>query len=307
MRIHLAGLEKTGFINSVGLTGHKYGLFSYFHMSRNPDAEQRRCLGLMCEFDLDMICDSGLFTMMFGSGKGKKHDLAGMVDYTRRYIARVKQYGLPKVTMVECDVHKILGMPSVFELRKHFRDSGIPTIYVWHREEGIDGLLKLVEEEQYVAISVPELRIIFKSHAKYESGVIELLTKIEKRCAEKSLPMKKVHLLGNTIEYTMKNRQAYSCDSTSWLAGVRYGQGIVYRHQNLTKAHIRSPLFQHLRESAREEYPSAFARVMSMSTTEKMRQYLWNTFVSASSYSKYQQFLDSHYQWIGGPRGSNAR
>lgn len=295
MRIHLAGLEKTGFTTAVGLSGQRYGLFSYYHMGRNPQNEQELVLERMRRYKLELICDSGLFTLMFGSGKGKAYDLPFMVEYTRRYLAQAVNYKLEALTIVECDVHKIIGMPAVHELRKYFRDSGLPVIYVWHREEGIDGLMKLCEWADYVAISVPELRQIFKQHdAKYQGGVIELLAKINEHT-----PGKKVHLLGNTIEYTMKTRQAYSCDSTSWLAGVRYGQGIVYHHQNLTKAHLRSPLFAHIRERAREEFPDAWAEFDTLTINPRFKNYLWNTFVSAVSYNRYQSYLDANYQWIG--------
>lgn len=295
MNIHLAGLEKTGFITSVGLSGHKYGLLSYFHMNRNPEKERRRCIDLINEFDLDVIVDSGLFTMMFGAGKGKAYDMAAMVEYTKKYIEEVSAYGLKKFRVVECDVHKILGMKEVFELRKHFKGAGIETIYVWHKQEGIDGLLALADEA-YIALSVPELRILFKqSESQYQAGVFNLLSKLKRHRG--ALPMPKVHLLGNTVEITMRTSVAFSCDSTSWLAGVRYGQAIVYRDKRLIKAHIRSELFKTMIESVKKDHPGAFEKIFALSTTEKMKKYLVNTFISAESFRRYQEFLNSSFQW----------
>jgi hypothetical protein len=295
LRIHLAGLEKVGFITSCGLSGHKYGLMSYYHFSRNPPKERVACIELINSFGMEMIVDSGLFTMMFGSGKGQSYDLPFMIEYTKKYLEEVRSYGIKNMTVVECDVHKIIGMDAVFELRKVFADSGLQTIYVWHAEETIDGLMRLAESVDYMALSIPELRILFKGRShRYQSAVFDLLGRIK---VNGRVP--KIHLLGNTVEETMKARAAYSCDSTSWLAGVRYGEGLVYRQHRILKANIRSKSFVGLKDVMREQKPEAFERIYAMSTSDTMKEYLLNTFVSAESFRRYQEYLDSIYPWEG--------
>lgn len=298
MRVHLAGGEQIKFLEMVAATGHKYSLLSYFHLKRKPEAEQRRVIECLNENGFQIIVDSGLFTMMFGSGKGQTYSLPQLVDYTKRYLADMQACGLKNMTVVECDVHKILGMPAVFELRKQFEDSGIPTIYVWHREEGIEGLSKLAAEKAYIALSVPELRILFAAQAtRYQAAVFNLLGRLKSELGHTGMP--KIHLLGNTIKETMETTLAYSCDSTSYLSAVRYGNAIVFDNGNLDKMHIRSPSFEKLVRQTIDGDAKVRALIDRLTPAEKFRYYLEICFVCALSYYRYQRWLDQRFTWEG--------
>ena len=79
MRIHLAGIESVSNIARIGRI--KYGLLSYYHIKQNS-----RVVDDLNDAGIEVICDSGIFSMMFGAGKGKTYDLQYMVEYTKRYI-----------------------------------------------------------------------------------------------------------------------------------------------------------------------------------------------------------------------------
>lgn len=295
MRIHLAGADKPRFIEPALLAGHRYLLTTYYKLKK----EQPKVLAEMVNLfntGSDLIIDSGLFTMMFGAEKDRSYDLPFMRDYATKYIADVKSYGIRNVTIVECDVHKILGMPAVHELRKQFADSGLDVIYVWHVEETIDGLLELATREKYIAISVPELRIFFKGKGvSYKAGVHDLLARIRAHCGAK-LP--RIHLLGNTVELTMRNHLAYSCDSTSWLAGVRYAQGSVYRNGTFRKVHLRSKAFEDAKQAVIHQHQNSL-RPGLLTSMPASHDLFFNLVTLADSYHRYQLWLDSHYTWKG--------
>lgn len=168
------------------------------------------------ETSLHTIQDSGLFTLMFGSQKGVEKNEAlinrwydGMIEFTL-------EHGAP-VTCVECDCQKILGVEKAWEFRERMRRD-LPKqnriINVFHLEDGQKGLDRLIEYSDYLAVSVPELRFAGKSNMVYE-----IVSYIKNRKPEID-----IHLLGCThLETLRKCNFCTSSDSTSWIAGKRFG------------------------------------------------------------------------------------
>lgn len=292
MKVFLAGTEGVPFHKLTALAQVKNALFSYYHISKKKE-ESKKVFDAMNEAGQEVICDSGLFTLMFGAGKGGNYDLEYMKDYTRTYIGNAKQFALNKLTIVESDVHKLLGMPAVFELRKQFEDSGMNVLYVWHKEEGIDGLFRMAEKYNYIALSVPELRIILKdSPYRYQDAVHDLLRKIKNNVSK--LP--RIHLLGNTVQETMETNIAYSCDSTSWLAGGRFGRSMVFNNSKLKAVSIRDELFLQTKKQVSDHHPRIFQFLEEQYDKEKTKDYMMGNFMGAYAYKQYQDWLDKHYK-----------
>ena len=163
---------------------------------------------------LHTIQDSGLFTLMFGARKGKKDEALinkwydGLVEFTL-------QHG-QNVTCVEIDCQKILGVEKAWEFRERIRKD-LPCnriINVFHFEDGKEGLDRLIEFSDYIAISVPELRIL-----KKKNMVPKLARYIKSR-----KPDIDIHLLGCTELALIKECSfCTSADSTTWTIPKRFG------------------------------------------------------------------------------------
>lgn len=293
MRIHLAGCE-----NNFSLLALRAGcrnlLFSYYHIQKTGDAGRSRLFNIWNQNSVEsVICDSGLFTMMFGAGKGKTYSFPELDQYAEAYIKQAKNYALNNLTIVECDVHKILGMKEVFELRKRFEDSGMRVLYVWHKEEGLEGLYRMAEKYRSIAISVPELRTLFVgSKIRYQDAVFDLLSKIKKNVP--ILP--RIHLLGNTIRETMQTSIAWSCDSTSWLSSTRYGNASIFVNNEFKPCHVNSEIW---RRVCNENYSEDAAFIKTNISPTASIDYLLSNLCYARQFMKYQNWLDAHYQWIG--------
>lgn len=164
-----------------------------------------------------VIQDSGLFTLMFGAGKGRKVDHGCLLDWQDKLIKFVMQNNL-KCSCVEIDCQKLLGVDEAWFFRKRMREK-LPNrqINVFHWEDGKDGFDKIIDFSDYVAISVPELRIV--KPRQYRIVAVELA-----KYAKKRKPNIDIHMLGCT-EYSMLRDISFctTADSTSWLSGVRYG------------------------------------------------------------------------------------
>lgn len=87
----------------------------------------------------------------------------------------------------------------------------------------------------------------------------------------------------------MRTHIAYSCDSTSWISGVRYGNIKLYHHGTLKTAHIRSDAYK----TAAAEF------VKTRPELAGAKPHTVGIHFAANSYKRYQDWLDRNYQWVG--------
>lgn len=196
-----------------------------------------------------VIQDSGLFTLMFGSQRGKKDESLvnkwydGLVRFTNEYTQGV--------TMVEVDCQKILSPSKAWEFRQRL-SVDCPNnriINVFHLEDGQDGLDRLIEFSDYIAISVPELRFAGKANQ-----VPVLASYIKKK-----KPSIDIHLLGCTeLKMLEKCRFCTSADSTTWTIGKRFGY-LEQKHissikTDMVKDKFGADVYARIQEYNKKEY-----------------------------------------------------
>lgn len=168
------------------------------------------------------IMDSGLFTLMFGAMKGKEFDYAFLRSWMHRLVEFAKSTEfVSDISVVECDCQKLIGPEYAWELREEMR-SLMPNrsiINVFHLEDGPDGFDRLVEFSDYIAISVPELRI------NRPKDYREMTATLARR-ARKMKPTIDIHLLGCTQkDMLLQNAKiATTSDSSSWSSAIRFGE-----------------------------------------------------------------------------------
>jgi len=235
VRIYFAG---GGFDNITEAIGHPWKLNSFLEVGPKMGRE------IALKSPESTIIDSGLFSFMFGTKKGQiPPTFEAYRDYTRRYIDTLDAYGYRGI-LVECDTHKLLGMDATFRLREEFAPLGDRVIYTWHAPETLEGLIKLAKEKSYIALSVPELRILAGGTAKTgnTTNVLKLLQYLRRHVPAAQWP--RIHLLGCTVPTLMETNLAWSCDSTSWIATTMYGVGFVYEGSGRLKRYdYRGPEF----------------------------------------------------------------
>lgn len=304
MRVHLAdaGQDITTLkrLKTSMMAGHPWRLTSYYYCRKS--GQVRDLINVLTETPESIIMDSGVFTMMFGSDSDPlPATYEAFRDYTRRYLDDLDSWGY-KGLIVEVDAQRLIGVDAVHRLREEFAPLGDRVMYVWHEQEGLAGLETLARERSYIGIGLPELRHIAdqKARGKVKGGkhrvsklmAMDLLRRIHKACGNQP---PRIHLLGCTVEDLMETNLAWTCDSTSWLSGIRYGTGFVYDPATgLEQAHIRSEKFIHYRKAAAQEFPELLAFVAK----EKNPEYWLNCFACAHAFAQYQRWLDSRYQHV---------
>lgn len=269
IKVHFAGAENVDFSTVLHDAGVNYFLFTVLPFiqdqfgikwGRITNAKHLLPHVELPKISKHVIMDSGLFSIMFGACKNVNPDAAFLRNYKDaicRFINENKAYNL---TCVECDCQKLLGVELAWELREQMRKQ-IPNriINVFHFEDGKNGLNKLIDFSEYIAISVPELRLV--KPKTYKEDTYKLACYIKERKPEID-----IHLLGCT-ERKMLQRCKFctSADSTTWQQINRYGGILGKRTKNINK------------EKVRQEWPkiAKLLKQMNIEPTEKRLYYYY--------------------------------
>lgn len=227
IKVHFAGTEVLTHCYAINALNINYSLYTAFPFLERKILKTKKSPLIPChlkgnEFEIPKyiakqskhcIQDSGLFTLMFGSHKGRKDEKLmdswynGLVEFTLN-----NNNG---ATIVEVDCQKVLGVEKAWEYRQRLKNE-IPNriINVFHKEDGQKGLDRLIEFSDYIAISVPELRFLGQ-----KNSTVKIANYIKNK-----KPQIDIHLLGCT-ELKLLNELSFcsSADSTSYLSTVRYG------------------------------------------------------------------------------------
>lgn len=186
-------------------------LESFYYLRNNTDF-----CPLLNKFG-SFLLDSGAFTFMAGSHKGK-------VDwdaYTEEYAAFINKWNIE--LFFELDIDSIVGLQEVERLRfKLEKLTGKKPIPVWHKSRGKDYFIKMCKNYPYVALG----------------GIVT--KEIPKELYEKLFPWFiqtahkygcKIHGLGYTVIANLPKFHFDSVDSTAWLYGNRGGYLYIFRPQ----------------------------------------------------------------------------
>jgi len=214
MKVHFAGYDPFTAVDHLRLAGVRY-LLQTFHAIHTKKQHNKIPYDKLTGFK-HIIIDSGLFTIMFGSEAGAIFGPKEAQAWLDAYITWANGTQFKNVTFVECDVQKKLGADAAWEMRremkKRLKVGGIMNVY--HLED--ENPDKLIAYSDYIGVGLPELRACVTKKERHH-----IVKYISTKASAKG---KKVHLLGCTDKSMMREFSFnYSCDSTSWISGLRYG------------------------------------------------------------------------------------
>lgn len=163
------------------------------------------------------ILDSGAFS----SFSGKLNNIDWDV-YVKKYADFIITNKIQK--FFELDIDCVVGLQKVEDMRKYLEDrTGLQPIPVWHSGRGKEYFYYMCETFPYVGIgttSANEQGRRIRNNPMVLKWFID--TAHENGC--------KIHGLGFTDTTYLKFLKFDSIDSTTWLAGARYGQ--IYEYIN---------------------------------------------------------------------------
>lgn len=277
VKVHFAGTESVDFARVLHHAGVNYFLFTVLAYIKDRFAPKWGSFSCAKGFyayeelpkiSKHTIMDSGLFTLMFGAAKNIHPDEQFIRAYKDAVVEFILEKQLdPSIVCVECDCQKLLGTDVAWDLRMQMREEiPNPIINVFHFEDGKAGLDRMIEFSDYIAISVPELRIV--KPATYKEDTYRLACYIKNK-----KPTIDLHLLGCTEVGMLKRiKFATSADSTSWQQVNRYGT-ILGHHVS----EIREDKFEEKKDDIRN-----ILLQLNIEPTDKRLHYFYNYYVSAT-------------------------
>lgn len=289
IKIHFAGAEAFDRAYICYDAGARYFLFTVlpfimdqFNIKKWGSVDVRKTIqpyNRLPKMAKHVIMDSGLFSLMFGAYKDVRPDESFIRRYKDAICAFIHEKKAYTLTCVECDCQKLLGTELAWELRTQMRDQ-IPNkiINVFHFEDGKKGLDRMIEFSDYIAISVPELRIV--KPKTYKDDTYRIASYIKNRKPEID-----IHLLGGT-EFDMIRQCKFctSADSTSWISANRFGR--------VLGNHIST-----IKKDKYEEICRNTAKLLSeidINPTESITRYFANYWASAYlNLQKYSSYAGS--------------
>lgn len=193
----------------------RYLLITYFY-ARNA-VKDERFLKTMEYFNSNnrLIVDSGAFSFM----NGKRITEEKLNDYCREYVNFLIKYKIKR--FVEMDVDAIMGYDKVLAYRKYIeKQTHRQCIPIFHKSRGKKAFIEMVKKYEYAGIGGIAIKNIKPSEFKYFRQ-LNIYAK-EHHC--------KLHAMGFTPTKNINSYGFYSCDSSSWCSGVRFGT--VYQFRN---------------------------------------------------------------------------
>lgn len=198
MKLCLAGTNSRVELFENSLDELRFVLESHYYM-QPWQAEQIK--------DIEhFMLDSGAFTFL----NSKRN--VDIDDYVEGYIKFINQYDVQH--FFELDIDSIVGYEEVKKIRQKIeRRTKKRCIPVWHKSRGIKEFQALCKKYDYVAIG----GIVTKEIERHEHFLLNAFCDLARSydC--------KIHGLGFTPP-DIKEYRFDSVDSTSWLAGARYGR-----------------------------------------------------------------------------------
>lgn len=171
----------------------------------------------------DFLLDSGAFTFVYGTKKEIDWN-----DYIKRYTDFINKNQIKKY--FELDIDNIVGYDTVIEIRKKLEKlTGIKPIPVWHPSRGLKDFEETTKEYPYVALGgIAGAKKGSKQVKIYEKNFNQFINIAHSNGA-------KIHGLGYTSLTGLKKYHFDSVDSTSWLAGNKYGMVYWFDGKTLQK------------------------------------------------------------------------
>ena len=287
LKVHFAGLENLDFCKVlVECSKINYTLFTAFpfvsEMLGIKCMKMKTCTWKSIDYSdkntKHCIMDSGIYSLCFGSHRELKKDRK-LFDKWYEGLVTLVQESKYSGSVVEVDCQKVLGREVAWEFRERMKrdlpDNRI--ISVFHLEDKQDGLDRMIEYSDYIAVSVPELR--FNKKKNYVRSIASYI--------KNKKPSIDIHLLGCTENKILKDLNfCSSCDSTSWQQVNRYGSLSFNHGEETTKCKNRNIKVDKLLDHYGEQL-SEILKSVDIEPTEKRLDY-YSKYALAGSVLKKQ-------------------
>lgn len=212
-KIVLSGCESEGDYDVLLSSGCRNILVTYMHIQkkRTNIVKDRRTANK----DLWIMVDSGGFTLRMDPDYLKKKGKT-LKDYAQSYIDWLYENHKYIDCAANLDLHELDPATCDWcdaELKKLEQETGLPIVYVWHAEYGPGAWDDMCRKHRYVGFNA----------ADRDSGA-----NISAMLAQARRHGVKVHGFAITDVESLGKELYYSCDSTTWIMGAKFGRTMAW-------------------------------------------------------------------------------
>lgn len=259
--ILFAGAESTVMQDALYDMGIRNILVSYHYLKKQPKDKIRERLS---KFDFVML-DSGAFTFIQRMNNGEVVPPEEIRQFTHGYLDFCEQMSDCFNWVVEMDVADRVSEEFYFAQQQEFLERGIRVLPVihgkpleWYREHGWF--------EKFDAMAIA---------GRLTGGVRGTLIPYLNECRKHNII---VHGLAATDTSSVERMPYFSCDSTTWLSGGKFGSTYIFKNGTLVTYDNTHKV------SIREQYKDRFIKAGldwdkikadSSSEVNKMNAYSW--------------------------------
>jgi hypothetical protein len=212
MKLFFAGAESPKDRHALYKAGVQNILMSYYYIKRRKVNIEE----VLSEFP-NMVVDSGAFTLMQQSGSLSvaEHEefLAGYFDFLQEHVGKF-------YWVANYDVDILVGHRQVYAWNEKFEDlerQGQPVCYVAHPRDYAD--LHMEDYmRRYAYIGIADYVRNGKEDVGYNERAYVLAVKNKKR----------IHNFGMTNFSNFGQFPPFTCDSTTWIGGPKFGSTYVW-------------------------------------------------------------------------------
>lgn len=252
-KLYISSLDQSYIdLNTKIVHKSKYVLATYYYLRQKTNNSE--LMNIIAEYNKSkrLIIDSGAFSFM----NGKTITEQKLDDYCSDYVSFLKKYSINQ--FVEMDIDSILGFDKTMEYRTYIEQSlNNQCIPIFHKSRGKSEFAKMVNDYSYAGIGGIAIKNIKPNEWKYFKQLNSFAN--SHSC--------KLHAMGFTPTKKLNDYGFYSCDSSSWVMGVRFGN--LYRFNGQSIKSIKKPPHSRL-----------------VLPREKIQQWNW------TEWCKYQRFVD---------------
>ena len=208
MKIFFAGA--INFLPTVREAKVKHILVSYWELN------DKVTLKGLHEEGFNIMVDSGAYSFQESTAQKRVNFEEYLVEYIE-FLQHNKDY---YESCVELDIDKIVGVEQVKKYRTIMENAGLNPMVVWHPPRGFEAWKEHCRDYERIGFNtINDIR-----NMRQMRKMMEVADKYDV----------KVHGFGTTKTAYMENFDFYSVDSTSWLAGGRFGHFFQFDGRTLT-------------------------------------------------------------------------
>ena len=209
LRCYYSGVEGRQHFEAVVRAGGKHVLLSYLYIQKSdPDIVKKR---KNANPSIGFMVDSGAHSFQSDKEKYSKWSVSDWENYITAYTKWLLANRAYIDCGVEMDIDWVVGTNLVESWQKRFfiplLEKGVPIIFVWHKQRGLEGWESMCEKLPYVGLPGE-----FSSEPDFNKYVVT---------ARKYTV--RIHGFAATKQQDFRDHEWYSSDSTTWKSAERYG------------------------------------------------------------------------------------